>query len=650
MGEQVAYGQSEAVEANSAGNELRYLDKASFDLVLANKALDPVERTALFAQMARFNTLYMITRAGSGHLGSSFSSLDIVSWLYLNHLREGDRYFSSKGHDAPGLYAVLTALGIQPFEWIHKLRRLDGLPGHPVVDIPGIVTNTGSLGMGVSKAKGFIAADDLTAGKHGHVFVMTGDGELQEGQFWESLLGAGRMRNGRLTVIVDHNKIQSDTYVADVNDLGDLEAKFRAFGFEYRRCNGHDIAVLAEALTTPTEDGRPLALIADTIKGRGVSFMEHTAMGDDDVYYRYHSGAPSPEEYQAGAEELLVDITRRCEKCGLPAAEVHQARFESITPLPASRKMIPAYTKALLAQAGKNPRIVALDADLVLDTGLIPFKDAYPERFFECGISEMDMVSQAGTMALSGLLPVVHSFSCFLTTRPVEQIFNNWSERTKVIYVGSLAGVLPAGPGHSHQSVHDLDTMAGLPGFALLEPFSADQIAPLLDWAMNRHEGSAYLRLTSVPYIHRDELIGSEVQVIPGQGHVLREGGDVTIVTTNAILTGEVLAAADLLKKKGISAQVIATPWINRTDAAWYRDTIDGSVPLVTVENHFVAHGFGTYFIATLAEVGALPTAPVCRIGLSELPASGRNDEVLRRHGLDAQGIAERVLATIVAK
>lgn len=649
MGEQVTYGQSEAVEANSAGSELRYLDKAAFENVLAKNAMDPVERAALFAQMARFNTLYMIARAGSGHLGSSFSSLDIVSWLYLNRLQGGDRYFSSKGHDAPGLYSVLTALGVQPFEWVHKLRRLDGLPGHPVVDIPGMVTNTGSLGMGVSKAKGFIAADDLLAGGEGHVFVMTGDGELQEGQFWESLAGAGRMRNGRLTVIVDHNKIQSDTYVRDVNDLGDLEAKFVAFGFECRRCDGHDIAAIDAALTAPTEDGRPLALIADTIKGRGVSFMEHTAMEDSEVYYRYHSGAPSPEEYQKAADELLADIALRCDKSDLPNAEVQEARFDPITPPPAARKMIPAYTDALLAQAGKNSRIVALDADLVLDTGLIPFQDAFPERFFECGIAEMDMVSQAGAMALGGLLPVVHSFSCFLTSRPVEQIFNNWSEHTKVVYVGSLAGVLPAGPGHSHQSVHDLTTMAGLPGFALLEPFSADQIAPLMDWAMNQHEGSAYLRLTSVPYTHHEVLDGAEA-VTPGQGHVLRDGTDVTIITTNAILTGEVLAAADLMAQQGVSAQVVATPWINRTDADWYRETINRAAPLVTVENHFVAHGFGAHFVTALAEAGALPSAPVLRIGLNELPASGRNDEVLRHHGLDAKSIAERVLAAIAAK
>src|SRR5665213_1650203 len=148
---------------------------------------DPVARAACFADACRLNALYMIERAGSGHPVTTFSSLDIVSWLHLEVLGEGDRYFSSKGHDAPGLYAVFAALGRIDFELIHRLRRLDGLPGHPdVAAMPEVVTSTGSLGMGISKARGFVLANRLLE-REGRVFVLTGDGELQEGQFWESL-------------------------------------------------------------------------------------------------------------------------------------------------------------------------------------------------------------------------------------------------------------------------------------------------------------------------------------------------------------------------------------------------------------------------------------------------------------------------------
>lgn len=229
--------------------ELCFVAKPEFDRVQA-LAADEVSRTALFATLCRINTLYMIKYAGSGHIGSSFSSLDIVAWLLLNEVNEqaGDVYYSSKGHDVPGFYAVLLGLGRLSFEQIHTLRRLHGLPGHPDVGTPGIVANTGSLGMGVSKAKGMVTANRLR-GKDGRVFVLTGDGELQEGQFWESLPSAVQQGMGEITVIVDHNKVQSDTLVSRVNDLGDLEAKFRAYGWQVYRCDGHDLPALRECLT-----------------------------------------------------------------------------------------------------------------------------------------------------------------------------------------------------------------------------------------------------------------------------------------------------------------------------------------------------------------------------------------------------------------
>src|SRR5919198_750827 len=235
---------------------LRYIPKAELDRIRTLDG-DRQERAAAFADACRLNVLYMVQRVGSGHLGTTFSSLDIVSWLHIEVLREGDRYFSSKGHDAPGLYAVLTALGRLDFELIHHLRRLNGLPGHPdVAATPEVVTSTGSLGMGVSKARGFVLADRL-AGRSGRVYVLTGDGELQEGQFWESLQPTANRGLHEITVIVDRNQVQSDTWVSEVSDLGDLEAKFRAFGWAVARCNGHDLRSLADTLAALEGEDRP---------------------------------------------------------------------------------------------------------------------------------------------------------------------------------------------------------------------------------------------------------------------------------------------------------------------------------------------------------------------------------------------------------
>src|SRR2546422_6196275 len=228
--------------------KLRFVPAGEFRRIATLEA-DPVERAAAFADACRLNALYMIERAGSGHPGTTFSSLDIVSWLHLEVLRGGDRYFSSKGHDVPGLYAVLIALGQLDFDLIHRLRRLNGLPGHPdVAATPQVVTSTGSLGMGVSKARGFVLADRL-AGRSGRAYVLTGDGELQEGQFWESLQPTANRRLGEITVIVDRNRVQSDTWVSQVSDLGDLEAKLKAFGWAFSSCDGHDFRSLEETLS-----------------------------------------------------------------------------------------------------------------------------------------------------------------------------------------------------------------------------------------------------------------------------------------------------------------------------------------------------------------------------------------------------------------
>src|SRR5688572_2859420 len=270
--------------------ELRYVPVGEFERLRAAD-VPAIDRARAFAALARINTLYMIAGAWSGHIGTSFSSLEIMSWLFLNELRDLDRgpqacdiFFSSKGHDAPALYTVLIGLGLLPADKLHQLRRLDGLPGHPHVETPFVQANTGSLGMGISKAKGMALAN-RACGVERRIFVLTGDGELQEGQLWESLGSAANRGLGEIVAIVDHNKIQSDTWLDQVSRLGDIESKFRAFGWLVCRCDGHDVAALERTFRALDEvRDRPKAIIADTIKGKGVSFMEGPAMKPNDLY------------------------------------------------------------------------------------------------------------------------------------------------------------------------------------------------------------------------------------------------------------------------------------------------------------------------------------------------------------------------------
>ncbi|MFZ0712156.1 MAG: transketolase C-terminal domain-containing protein [Terrimicrobiaceae bacterium] len=601
----------------------------------------PFDRARLFAEICRINTLYMIAYAGSGHIGSSFSSLDIVSWLFLEEMEKNtngayqDVYFSSKGHDAPGLYAALISLELLEFPLLHKLRRLGGLPGHPDIHTPYCHTNTGPLGMGISKAKGMLKARRLL-GQPGRVFVLTGDGELEEGQFWESLVSAANDGLDALTVIVDHNKIQSDTWVKDVSDLGDLEGKFRAFGWETARCSGHDFAALQEALSklkkTP---GKPGILLADTLKGRGVSFMEQ---GPKDGLYAYHSGAPSPGDYERASRELQDRLASLVSEAGIPEIRYQTLRRPAASVLESPQKLVTAYSQALIEQARKNPRLVALDADLVLDCGLIPFRKEFPDRFVECGIAEQDMVSQAGGMALQGVLPLVHSFACFLSTRPNEQIYNNATEGTRIGYVGSLAGVLPSGPGHSHQCVRDIASLGGIPGLSLVEPCCEREVHLALDYCVNRLEGSFYLRLVSIPREIPYDL-PPDYELTPGRGVVLIPGDEVVILGYGPVLLPEAWHAVhSLVHSRGKRAKLVNLPWLNRIDADWLQDTVGNARCVVTLDNHYISGGQGERIAAALAAL-RLPVKWI-PLGLNAIPHCGQNAEVLSAHGLDAASMA----------
>jgi transketolase len=627
---------------------LYYVPFQEFDRI-RGLSTSATEKTSIFAAFCRINTLYMIAYAGSGHIGSSFSSLDIMSWLLVNEVRipakggfnlPRDIFFSSKGHDAPGLYNVFIGMGQLDFNLIHTLRKMGGLPGHPDISTPNIVTNTGSLGMGVSKAKGMIFANRLLE-LTGNVYVLTGDGELQEGQFWESLVSAVNHKLHELVVIIDHNKLQSDTLVAKVSDLGDLEAKLSAFGWHVSRCDGNDLVSFSETLKLAKKvTDKPKVIIADTIKGKGVSFMEHTSIDSDVENYKFHSGAPTTEAYVDAAQELIDNANAMLAALGVAPLELESVVRPVVVLADNPQRLIQAYSAALIDQARKNPRIVALDADLILDTGLIPFQKEFPDRFVECGIAEQDMVSQAGGMALQGLLPIVHSFACFLSSRPNEQIYNNATENTKIIYVGSLAGVLPGGPGHSHQAVRDISALGAIPGLIMMEPSCEAEVGMLLDWCINESKNSSYLRLVSLPWVVPYELPSNYIPRI-GQGIALSEGNDAAIITYGPVLlSAAMMAARQIHMEFGLNIKVINLPWLNHVDADWLTRELEQIENIMSLDNHYLIGGQGDQIANVLAR--SLPDSKILyRLGVDKTPVCGMNAEVLAAQGFDQQKIFE---------
>jgi transketolase len=388
---------------------------------------------------------------------------------------------------------------------------------------------------------------------------------------------------------------------------------------------------------------RPKAVIADTIKGRGVSFMEGPALEEGHLY-AYHSGAPTEDAYARAITELRAAAEDLFAGAGLGALATVTGMRPARREPRVTHNLIAAYAGALLDQGGRHAALVALDADLVKDCGLVPFAERYPERFVECGIAEQDMVSMACGMARRGVLPVVHSFACFLSARPNEQIYNQASEGSKVVYVGSLAGLLPGGPGHSHQAVRDISSLGAIPGLVLVEPAVEAEVGALLDHLLAEVPGSSYLRLVSVKWdVPFDYPAGQGVR--EGRGWIVRDGADAVVFGAGPWLLANAHAAAVQVRvETGLDVRVVNLPWLNRVDPAWLREVIGDRRAIVTLDNHYVHGGQGEMLAAAVAELGLQPAARVERVGVRDLPECGTNDEVLAHHGLDVAALV-RVFA-----
>ena len=274
---------------------------------ILNSKLNDYTKAKFLALIHRLNTIAIIKKAGSGHIGASLSAIDIFIWIKFFKYKTGKKniknnsrniFFSSKGHDVPALYSILYSLGIISFNKILRLRRVGGLDGHPDISIPGIEANTGSLGMGLSKAKGILWAKKYLK-KGGKVIVVTGDGEFQEGQIFEALQTISHQKLNDIIVIIDHNKIQSSQFVKKIIDLKNLKRKIETFGWFVARCDGHDFKKLNKVLNKISKiKNKPKLLIADTIKGKGISFMEDNNL--------WHYRSPSQKEFIKAKEELGI--------------------------------------------------------------------------------------------------------------------------------------------------------------------------------------------------------------------------------------------------------------------------------------------------------------------------------------------------------
>lgn len=622
-----------------------------------SSGIDRFEKLSLISDMCRLNTLSAVKKAGSGHLGSSFSSLDIFVYLYyveMNTIRLGldhpdrDIFFSSKGHDVPGLYSVLFSLGVLSEELLLNLRRLDGTCGHPDIGTPGCEANTGSLGMGLSKGKG-ISIGKSILGRQGRVFVMTGDGELQEGQIYEALLTAAHQKVCNLTMIIDHNKVQTDRLVEDISGLGDIEDRLRSFGWFVARCDGHNFASIDKAFSlAKTVVDQPKAIIADTIKGRGISFMEHPlALKNGNGFYKWHSGAPDDRHFELGLKELLDGINLRFAKSSLGDLRPKEIPSEQKKPSLATKEYVSdAFGSELVRIAKTRKDIVVLDSDLAVDCRIKTFQEQFPDRFIENGIAEQDMVSTAGGLATQGLLPIVNSFAAFLSSRANEQIYNNSCEKTKIIYVNHYAGVIPAGPGASHQSVRDISLVASLPSCIILQPCNRLETEQAVNYLVNEASGPCFLRLVIGPSPRKIDL-PSNYELEFERGTILRDGDQGILFAYGPVMLHEALTAAESLEKLGIKIRIVNMPWLNRVDEIWLKEVVMGFSHIFVMDDHSPFGGLGDILLSALAASELIQGRKFFKLGIVGTPKWGTPNEVLSYHKVDAHAIQESITVAL---
>lgn len=603
------------------------------------------------AEQLRIHSLNMTTAAASGHPTTCLSAAEIMSVLFFDQMRhdplrpeapDNDEFVLSKGHGAPLLYAAYAEAGTIPVAELQQLRTFASrLEGHPIPGrAPGVRVATGSLGQGLAAAIGMALAIRRDGGGQ-RVYVLLGDGEMAEGSVWEAMNLAPSLGMGNLCAVLDMNRLgQSDPTLFQWDGAG-YAAKAAAFGWNVQQCDGHDVAALQQAFAAAREADRPGFIVARTVKGKGVSFLE-----DNEAMH----GKAVPAAQLAAA---VAEVQARADAAGYspapapgtaagagaaaaaPQAAAPQAAPLSITTSYAKGEKIAtrkAYGAALVKLGAREPAMFVLDADVKNSTFTDAFFTAFPERSVECYIAEQNMLGIATGLQARGKRAFAATFAAFLS-RAYDQIRMAAHSHADLKLAGSHTGVSIGEDGASQMGLEDVAMLRAVLGSVVLCP--ADGVAAeKLTCVSANYAGISYLR-TARPDCA--VIYGNDEEFTLGGSKVLRqsEADRVTLVGAGVTLH-EALAAADLLAAGGIAARVIDCYSIKPLDGAALRRAAQETEAVITAEDHYPEGGLGEAVAAAVAGCGA----PVQVLAVTRVPHSGTGAELLAEQGLDAAGIA----------
>lgn len=603
------------------------------------------------AQRIRRYSILATTQAGSGHPTSCLSLADLLAALFFTQLRydfsdpkrlDNDRFVLSKGHAAPALYATWAAAGVIPADDLLQLRTLHSdLEGHPTPRLPWVDVATGSLGQGLVNGAGMALYLKKIAQTDARVWVFLGDGELAEGSNWEVAPIAAEQQLDNLIAVVDVNGLAQSAPARYGHHTSHYAKIFQSFGWRTMEIDGHDMAACVEALVHATKgQGQPVAILAKTEKGHGVSFLANQP--------HWHGKALSAEQAERALAELgeedpkVVGEVQR--PAGLPRRPLHieqgfQKRvYTSYEPgqRVATRR---AVGEALVSQGEADPNVMVFDADVKNSTFTELFEQKYPHRFVECYIAEQAMVGMAAGAGAVGATPWVSTFAAFLT-RAFDQIRMAALSQSSVKICGTHAGASIGEDGSSQMGLEDIAMFRAVLDSTVLCPCDPHQTDVLVELLTYRR-GVGYLRATRAP---TPVLYGPEETFVVGGSKILRHSdSDRCLIVGAGITVHEALEAHRLLAQQGIAVRVMDAYSIKPIDAVTLRKAAHacGNRVLV-VEDHFVQGGLGDAVLEVFAPQGDVR---VKKIGVTELPHSGKPEELLEKYGLSGKQIAAAIQA-----
>lgn len=593
------------------------------------------------AQKLRRHSLESTAEAGSGHPTSCMSCAEIVSVLFFDEMhfdpkdpsgKDADVFILSKGHAAPILWAALKEAGAISDDLL-TLRRYDSpLEGHPTPNSPWVRVATGSLGQGLCAGAGMAWARKLD-GSPARVYVLLGDGEAAEGSVWEAAQFASYYALENLCAVIDVNRLGQSGPTMYQHDTKLIAERLRGFGWETAIVDGHDVPEIRAALARGRGiKGKPFGIVARTLKGKGVSFLEDKEGWHGKPVKKGDELAKAVAELGDTNVEIPVEARRYPAPAAPPRGALVLTPAYTLGQEVATRE---AYGTALAKLGKSSPAVVAIDGDTKNSTFAERLKEVAPSQYAEGYIAEQNMVGAALGMATEGKIPFASTFACFLSRAYDFIRMAAYSRPPHLVLVGSHAGVSIGEDGPSQIALEDLAMMRAIIEATVLYPSDAVSAERLVEVAA-RTPGLVYIR-TSRP---KTPVLYANDEAFPvGGSKTLRSSPkDAVTVVAAGVTLHEALAAHEALSKDGIAVRVIDLYSVKPIDVATLRKAAAETRGFVTVEDHSVWGGIGDAVASAVAG-----SARIEMLGVRTMPRSGKPVELMRAHGLTADAIAAAV-------